>query len=182
MSLSIFFFGFTSVFHSNYVSSIFTAPLSCLYTCLPHLVQIPYPCPSLVNVSLWQLLIPLLFSVPYPLISLSVCAPSFHISPLSFFVLFLLFVVHIKHWHQIDSHVNKAAVGGQKPLLCTLKLLPCSLLLGLHPNIHPLFTSHSQHCPLWKRSKHIDFYFAMADANNLILYLICLINKARVPH
>lgn len=50
--------------------------------------------------------------LPLPLISQSDFAPYFHITPLSFFVSFLLSAVNIKHRHQIDSHVNKAAVGG----------------------------------------------------------------------
>lgn len=45
----------------------------------------------ILNVAHWHIFTPQTFSyLPYPLISFSVCAPSFPISPLSFFVSFLL--------------------------------------------------------------------------------------------
>lgn len=99
---------------------VFSSP----YTCFFRLVQIPIP----VRWWKWPFgtssYLNMFFYLPVPLISLSDCTPYFHISLLSFFVLFPLSAVHIKHWHQIDSHVNKDAVGGQGPLPQALKLLP----------------------------------------------------------
>lgn len=74
------------------------------------------------------------------LISLSVWAPSFPISPLSVFVCFLLSAVHIKHFHQIDSHVNKDAVGGAKGtssprLWKSFPSCPLAFLTTPHPTL-----------------------------------------------
>lgn len=116
-----------------------------------------FACPDTVALSLFGKHCPLallhtstFFYLPIPLISLSVCAPSFHISPLSFFVSFLLSVVHIKHWNQIDSHVNKAAVGGQGPLPQALKILPIpfTAFRTPQPNIHSHTKTHAlSPCP-----------------------------------
>lgn len=116
-----------------------------------------FACPDTLALSLFGKHCPLallhtstFFYLPIPLISLSVCAPSFHISPLSFFVSFLLSVVHIKHWHQIDSHVNKAAVGGQGPLPQALKLLPIpfTAFRTSQPSIHSHTKTHAlSPCP-----------------------------------
>lgn len=106
-----------------------------------------------------------IFYLPVSLISLSDCTPYFHISPLSFFVPFLLTVVHIKHWHQIDSHVNKAAVGGQRPLPWALKLH--LILSPFTPSLNTHIPSFNALCPTsgfgrLEPSRHTKYFFAIS--------------------
>lgn len=172
-----------SVFHFILPLTCFCQSVDLIFVCLPFnlfpSVFLASSCFVFPNV-LFRYLIPVLwwmwpfgtssylyiFYLPVPLISLSDCAPYFHISPLSFFVSFLLSAVHIKHWHQIDSHVNKAAVGGQGPLPQALKLLP--ILFTASP---PLSTPSIPPLGLggWEKSKHTKYYFAMSEANKPIL-------------
>lgn len=77
---------------------------------LPNLV--PVPCVASAR-HVWPSgtsFIPPRVSSPRP-INLS---PYFHFFLLSLFVSTLLCAAHIKRWHQIDSHVNKASVGGPR--------------------------------------------------------------------
>lgn len=122
-----------------------------------------------MNGSFWHRFIPLhFFYRPASLISLSDCAPYFHIFLPSAFVSFLLSVVHFKHWHQIDSHVNKAAVGGQGPLPQALKLLPI-LFIALFPSTAHTHTQNLSHIWFSEVEDYTTSHFSVSEGNKPIV-------------